>query len=86
MHAFFSNFRVYFTQFTAILVERRTLTQTAQNNTKPHTEETEMEYSFHIYNKLAKDGAIMATDKLLNENLGKKNSKMKGAGTRWNTF
>jgi putative sporulation protein YyaC len=81
MHAFFSNFRVYFTQFTAILVERRTLTQTAQNNTKPHTEETEMEYSFHIYNKLAKDGAIMATDKLLNENLGKKNSKMKGAGT-----
>lgn len=40
-----------------------------------------MEYSFHIYNKLATDGATMATDRLLTENLNKKKSKMAGAGT-----
>ena len=40
-----------------------------------------MEYSFHIYNKLAKDGLLMATDKLFGETLDKQNNKMKGAGT-----
>ncbi len=40
-----------------------------------------MEYSFHIYNKLATDGATMATDRLLTENLNKKKNKMTGAGT-----
>lgn len=39
-----------------------------------------MEYSFHIYNKLAKDGAIMAIEKLLTEHLSKQNKKMKGTG------
>ena len=36
-----------------------------------------MEYSFHIYNKLAADGVAMATDKLLFA----KANKTKGAGT-----
>ena len=40
-----------------------------------------MEYSFHIYNKLAKDGITMATDKLLIDNLTKKNTQTRGAGT-----
>ena len=40
-----------------------------------------MEYSFHIFNKLASDGASMALDKLLRVNFRQK-WKMKGAGTR----
>ncbi len=40
-----------------------------------------MEYAFHIYNKLAKDGVIMATDQLLNEQYTSKKYKMRGAGT-----
>ncbi|MBR2442330.1 MAG: spore protease YyaC [Clostridia bacterium] len=36
-----------------------------------------MEYSFHIYNKLAADGVAMATDKLLQTKI----SKTRGAGT-----
>ncbi len=40
-----------------------------------------MEYSFHIYNKLAADGVAMATDKLLRTDLSKKTSKTRGAGT-----
>ena len=40
-----------------------------------------MEYSFHIFNKLAKDGATMAIDHLLNELPTHKKSKMDGAGT-----
>ena len=39
-----------------------------------------MEYSFHVYNKLATDGASMALDKLLRSNF-RENEKMKGAGT-----
>ncbi len=39
-----------------------------------------MEYSFHVYNKLASDGASMALDKLLRVNFHQK-WKMKGAGT-----
>ncbi len=41
-----------------------------------------MDYSFHIYNKLATDGVTMSTDKLLLEHFQRKNSKMTGAGTR----
>ncbi len=41
-----------------------------------------MEYSFHIYNKLAADGIAMATEKLLNKENDEKNIKMKGACTR----
>ena len=41
----------------------------------------QVEYSFHIYNKLAKDGITMATDKLLIDNLTKKNTQTRGAGT-----
>ena len=37
-----------------------------------------MEFSFHIYNKMAADGVAMATDKLLKAH---HNQKMKGAGT-----
>ena len=40
-----------------------------------------MEYSFHLYNKLAADGAAMALDKLLNTYFYQKNQKTKGAGT-----
>ena len=40
-----------------------------------------MEYSFHLYNKLAADGAAMALDKLLNAYFYQKNKKTKGAGT-----
>lgn len=38
-----------------------------------------MEYSFHIYNKLAADGVSMATDKLLVQD---EKVKMRGAGMR----
>lgn len=41
-----------------------------------------MEYSFHIYNKLAADGVTMATDRLLRSVLQGKKDKMAGAGTR----
>ena len=40
-----------------------------------------MEYAFHIYNKLAKDGVIMATNQLLNAQSNSKYQKMTGAGT-----
>lgn len=39
-----------------------------------------MDFSFHIYNKLAADGAAMALDKLLRTSFCQKNNKMKGAG------
>ena len=45
-----------------------------------------MEYSFHIYNKLAADGAAMALDRLLNADFRRKQQKMKGAGMDSNTF
>ena len=41
-----------------------------------------MEYSFHVHNKLASDGATMAINKLLTL----KNSKTKGAGMRPSPF
>lgn len=41
-----------------------------------------MEYSFHIYNKLASDGIMMALDTLLKRDIDRKNDKYKGAGTR----
>ena len=41
-----------------------------------------MEYSFHIYNRLSKDGVTLATDTLLNACILPKNSKTTGAGTR----
>jgi putative sporulation protein YyaC len=41
-----------------------------------------MEYSFHIYNKLAADGTAMAIDKLLRLNAEQKYLKSKGAGLR----
>ena len=37
-----------------------------------------MEFTFHVYNKMAADGVAMATDKLLKAHY---NKKMKGAGT-----
>lgn len=40
-----------------------------------------MEYSFHIYNKLAKDGATMAIDQILNDVCMHQKEKIKGAGT-----
>ena len=40
-----------------------------------------MDYSFHIYNKLAADGVTMSVDKLLNEAFHRKKDKMAGAGT-----
>ena len=40
-----------------------------------------MEYSFHIYNKLAADGVTMSLDKLLNEPFKDKKEEMGGAGT-----
>ena len=40
-----------------------------------------MEYSFHIYNKMAADGVALATDNLLSTNLEGKKQKMKGACT-----
>ncbi len=45
-----------------------------------------MEFSFHLYNKLAADGAAMALDKLLNADLRRKEQKMKGAGTSSSSF
>lgn len=45
-----------------------------------------MEFSFHLYNKLAADGAAMALDKLLNADLRRKEQKTKGAGTSSSTF
>lgn len=41
-----------------------------------------MEYSFHVYNRLAADGAAMATDKILHALKNRKNSKTRGACTR----
>ncbi len=43
-----------------------------------------MEYAFHIYNKLAADGAAMATDKILSALPNRKNQKRMGAGSRLN--
>ena len=40
-----------------------------------------MEYSFHIYNKMATDGVALATDNLLSSNLEGKKQKTKGACT-----
>lgn len=40
-----------------------------------------MEYSFHVFNKMAADGVMMATDTLLNSVFTQKNSKMRGACT-----
>ena len=40
-----------------------------------------MEYSFHIFNKHAADGISLTTDKLLNDRILDKNTKMAGAGT-----
>ncbi len=39
-----------------------------------------MDFSFHIYNKLASDGAAMALDKLLTVAFRRKNEKTMGAG------
>ena len=39
-----------------------------------------MEYSFHLYNKLASDGVAMALDKLLYVDFCRKKQKTKGAG------
>ncbi len=41
-----------------------------------------MDYAFHVYNKLAADGAAMALQRLLGADLLKKQNKMKGAGMR----
>ena len=41
-----------------------------------------MEYSFHIYNKLAADGISVATDRLLSANFLYGKGKRTGAGTR----
>ncbi len=41
-----------------------------------------MEYSFHVYNKLAADGAAMALQRLLNADLQRKQTQTKGAGMR----
>ena len=40
-----------------------------------------MEYAFHVYNKLASDGAAMAIDKLLQANFLKKEDRRRGACT-----
>ena len=40
-----------------------------------------MEYSFHLFNRLAADGVTMAADRLLHTDFLNKNNKMKGAGT-----
>lgn len=45
-----------------------------------------MDFSFHIYNKLAADGAAMALDKLLSAVFHRKNEKTKGAGMELNDF
>jgi len=41
-----------------------------------------VEYSFHIYNKLAADGVAMAGDRLLHADIARKKSKTTGAGMR----
>lgn len=41
----------------------------------------QMEHSFHIFNKYASDGISLTTDKLLNDRILDKNTKMAGAGT-----
>lgn len=41
-----------------------------------------MEYSFHVYNKLAADGLSMALNKLLEGQSAKNENKRKGAGMR----
>ena len=41
----------------------------------------QMEHSFHIFNKYAADGISLTTDKLLNDRILDKNTKMAGAGT-----
>lgn len=43
-----------------------------------------MEYSFHIYNKMATDGITMAADSILSAVLDRKKHKTKGAGMRSN--
>ena len=45
-----------------------------------------MEYSFHLYNKLAADGMAMALDKLLTADFYHKKSKMKGVGVDSSDF
>lgn len=45
-----------------------------------------MDFSFHVYNKLAKDGAVMALDKLLSAAFRRKNEKMTGAGMELTDF
>ncbi len=40
-----------------------------------------MEYTFHVQNKLASDGAAMALEKLLAASMDKKTKKSRGAGT-----
>ena len=45
-----------------------------------------MEYSFHLYNKLAADGTAMALDKLLTADFYHKKSKMKGVGMGLDDF
>ena len=44
-----------------------------------------MEYAFHVYNKIAADGASMALDRLLQANLKAKDTKTTGAGTSYVT-
>ena len=39
-----------------------------------------MEYSFHVFNKLAADGVALSLDKLLKRDFQRKTQKMKGAG------
>ncbi len=41
-----------------------------------------MEYAFHVYNKLAADGAAMSLNRLLDEVYNHKKSKKRGDGTR----
>ena len=45
-----------------------------------------MEYAFHVYNKIAADGASMALDRILQANLKAKEIKMTGAGTSSPSF
>ena len=45
-----------------------------------------MEYSFHLYNKLAADGAAMALEKLLMADIRRKEQKSKGACTDLTSF
>ncbi len=45
-----------------------------------------MEYSFHVYNKLAADGISMATERLLHADFHKKQTQRKGAGTSSSPF